>query len=57
MIGKIITGIRIASAFNRQSSDRLIQIAQRAIKNPKYISDADVKSLAASVLSQAKPGV
>jgi ABC-type polysaccharide transport system permease subunit len=51
----LITGIRLAAALNRVSSDRLVSIAQRAIKNPKFISDEDVKSLAASVLSQAEP--
>lgn len=53
MIRNLVNGVRIAAALQRESSDRIVSIAQRALKNPQFISDADVKSLAASVLSQA----
>ena len=50
MIKTILT---VARALNRVSSDRLVSIAQRALKNPEAISREDIKSLAASVLSQS----
>lgn len=54
MIRNLITGVRIAAALNRTSSARLVQIAQKALKNPEFVNDTDIKSLAASVLSQSQ---
>jgi hypothetical protein len=38
----------------RRSSDAMVSLAQRALRRPESITRAEVKSLAASVLSQAK---
>lgn len=54
MIRNLLTGVRLARALNRQSSDRLVALAQRALRRPESLSPAEVKSLAASVLSQAR---
>lgn len=56
MIGKLLEGIRIAGDLNRRSSDRLVNLAQRALRHPETLTEADIKSLAASVLSQSRPG-
>jgi len=40
----------------RQSSDRLVRIAQRCRANPENASDEDIVALAMSVISQARPG-
>lgn len=55
-IRKLLSDIRLVGALNRQSSDRLVTLAQRALRRPESLSAAEVRSLAASVLSQAKPG-
>lgn len=54
MIGKVIEGVRVA--LNRDSSDAMVRLAQRALRRPETLSPQQIKSLAASVLSQAKPG-
>jgi hypothetical protein len=56
MIGNLLTGVRVAASLNRQSSDGLVRLAQRALRRPESLSRQEIKSLAASVLSQAKPG-
>ena len=38
---------------SRQSSDRVVAIAQRALKRPETLTTEEIKSLAASVVSQA----
>ncbi len=45
----------IAAAKNsRQSSDKVVSIAQRALRRPNSLTSDEIKSLAASVLSQAR---
>jgi len=39
---------------SRQSSDEAVRLAQRALRHPGSLSSAEIKSLAASVLSQAR---
>lgn len=56
MIRNLINSVRLAAALNRESSDRLVALAQRALRRPESLSLVEIKSLAASVLSQAKPG-
>lgn len=53
MIRKLISDVSTVYRLNRQSSDRLTQIAQRALRSPERVSIAEIKSLAASVLSQS----
>lgn len=53
MIRQLVEGVRVARALNRQSSDRLVKLAQRGLRNPASLTAAEVQSLAASVLSQA----
>lgn len=54
MIRSLIEGVKIARA-TRQSSDRLVKLAQLALHHPELVNHQQIKSLAASVLSQAKP--
>jgi hypothetical protein len=56
MIRNLLAGVRIASFLNRQSSDRLVSLAQRTLRRLESLTRDEIKSLAASVLSQAKPG-
>jgi hypothetical protein len=56
MIRNLLNGVRLAAALNRQSSDVLVKLAQRALRRPESLTRKEIKSLAASVLSQAKPG-
>jgi hypothetical protein len=56
MIRNLLTGVRVAASLNRESSDGLVRLAQRALRRPESLTRQEVKSLAASVLSQAKPG-
>jgi hypothetical protein len=56
MIRNLLNGVRLAAALNRESSDALVRLAQRALRRPESLSRQEIKSLAASVLSQAKPG-
>lgn len=44
----------IQVAINRRSSDRLVAIAQKGLHDPDSLSKQQIKSLAASVLSQAR---
>jgi len=37
-----------------QSSDRIVSIAQRGMKNPDSLSATDIRSLCGSVLRQAR---
>jgi hypothetical protein len=39
---------------NRQSGDRVLSIAQRGVKRPETLTADEIKSLAASVISQAR---
>jgi hypothetical protein len=54
MIRKLVNAVRTATAFNRQSSDRLVRLAQRGLHHPENLTTSEIKMLAASVLSQAK---
>ena len=51
MIRKLATAVRIA--FSRESSDAMVRLAQRALRKPESLTPQQVKSLAASVLSQS----
>lgn len=42
--------------MTRESSDRLVKLAQKAMRDPTSLSAHEVRSLAGSVLSQAEPG-
>ena len=47
---------KIADAITgntRQSSDRVVKLAQLALRKPESLTLAEIKSLAGSVLSQA----
>lgn len=39
---------------SRQSSDRIVALAQRGLKRPETLTAEEIKSLAASVVSQAR---
>lgn len=52
-MGNILTTVA-AVIRNRQSSDEVVKIAQRAMRAPGSLSSAEIKSLAGSVLSQAR---
>lgn len=55
MIGKLLNTVRTAAQLNRQSSDRLVRLAQRGLHHPANLTTSEIKMLAASVLSQAGP--
>jgi hypothetical protein len=57
MIGKFVNAVRTAASFNRQSSDRFVRLAQRGLHYPANLTTSEIKMLAASVLSQAKPAL
>ena len=54
MIRNLIEGVRIASTLNRQSSDKMVKLAQRALRKPGSLTEFEIKSLGASVLSQSR---
>lgn len=41
---------------DRKSSERLVALAQKAMVFPGNLTEAEIRSLAGSVLSQARPG-
>ena len=47
----------VVAAFTgnqRQTSDRILSIAQRGVKKPATLTEAEIKSVCASVVSQAR---
>lgn len=46
--------VRAFAGNKRQTSDRLLSIAQRGIKRPETLTTDEVKSVCASVVSQAR---
>lgn len=49
----MIEALKRAIGLSRESGPAVVSIAQRALKRPQSLSPEEIKSLAASVLSQS----